>query len=155
MTLVPTSTFYRIIRGFQRICETVWRVDRGRLLLRTPTHVPSETCMCSTCWGKSLSKTCHYISGLCTSNIPRYFLDFASCRCLSFALGYCIRSEVMYDVVKMAMCIKLSYVRLYIHSTHCHDGAFSWSIKFNGDQIYFCTYWMAICFEYTDSTLCI
>ena len=36
-------------------------------------------------------------------------------------------SEVISNniVVRMAMCIRLTYVRLSIHSTHCHDGAFS------------------------------
>ena len=39
-------------------------------------------------------------------------------------------------VVRMAMCIRLTYVRLSIQSTHCHESTFSWSIKFSVDQIF-------------------
>ena len=35
------------------------------------------TCMCSTCWDQSFFRTCRYFSRLCSSNIPRYFLDFS------------------------------------------------------------------------------
>ena len=35
------------------------------------------TCMCFTCWNQSFFRTCRYFSVLCTSNVPRYFLDFA------------------------------------------------------------------------------
>ena len=43
--------------------------------------VPSHfgTCICSTCWDQSFSRTCRYFFGYCTSNIPRYFLDLALC----------------------------------------------------------------------------
>ena len=37
---------------------------------------PFGTCICFTCWDQSFFRTC-YFSGLCSSNIPRYFLDFA------------------------------------------------------------------------------
>ena len=39
---------------------------------------PFGTCICSTCWDQSFFRTCRYFYGLCSSNIPRYFLDFAS-----------------------------------------------------------------------------
>ena len=39
---------------------------------------PFGTCIWSTCWDRSFFRTCGYFSGLCSSNIPRYFLDFAS-----------------------------------------------------------------------------
>ena len=42
------------------------------------------------------------------------------------------------------------------YSTHGHNGAFSRSIKFDGNQrFFFCTNWMAIRPVYTDSTLSI
>ena len=38
---VPNSTFYRILRGFQRTFATGFAyADRGRLLLQTPGPVP-------------------------------------------------------------------------------------------------------------------
>ena len=74
---IPNSTFYWLMRGFHRtfaMGEACWQ---GRLLLRTPGAVPFGTCICSTCWGMSFSRTCRYFSGLCCSNIPRYCLDFS------------------------------------------------------------------------------
>ena len=55
-----------------------WHADRGCLLLRTPGPVPSL-------WDLHmfyllrpiLFWTYRYVTGLCSSNIPRYFLDFA------------------------------------------------------------------------------
>ena len=44
------------------------------------------------------------------------------------------------------MCIRLTYVRLFIHSTNCRDGAFSWSIKFSVDKFFFCTDGIILCF---------
>ena len=35
------------------------------------------TCICFTCWDQSFFRTFRYFSGLCSSNTPRYFLDFA------------------------------------------------------------------------------
>ena len=64
--LLPNSTFYRIIRGLHRTFST----DVACQLLRT--------CICSTCWDQSFPRTYRYFSGLCTSNIPWYFLEFAS-----------------------------------------------------------------------------
>ena len=45
-------------------------------------------------------------------------------------------------------------IRTFIHSfySHCHGGAFSWSIKFSVD-LCFCAYWMAIRSMCTDITL--
>ena len=56
--------------------QQVWHIDRGRSLLRTPGPVPFGTFICCTCWDHSFSWTCGNLSGLCTSNIPWYFLDF-------------------------------------------------------------------------------
>ena len=49
--------------------------------------------------------------------------------------GKSLRTDIQSIVVRMTMCIRLIYVRLSIHSTHCHchDGAFSWSMKFSVD----------------------
>ena len=44
--------------------------------LRTPGPITFGTCICSIYWDKSFSRCCRYFSGLCTSNISRYFLDF-------------------------------------------------------------------------------
>ena len=55
----------------------VWHADRGRLLLRTPGPVPlglAYVLLVET----NPFRTCRYFTGLCSSNIPWYFLDFAS-----------------------------------------------------------------------------
>ena len=59
-----------------------WHADRGPLLLRTSGIDPCWTCICSTCWDQSFSRNCRYLFGLCTSNVPRYFLDFAWRSCV-------------------------------------------------------------------------
>ena len=55
----------------------VWHADRGRLLLRTPGPVPFWTCIMFYLLRPILSRTFRYFFRLYTSNIPRYFLDFA------------------------------------------------------------------------------
>ena len=62
---------------FNIIHSSDWATNSGYSLLLTPGLVPFGTCKCSTCWEQSFSQTCRDFSGLCTSNIPRYFLDFA------------------------------------------------------------------------------
>ena len=52
-----------------------WHADRGRLLLRTPGPVPlglAYVLLVET------DPTSELVVGLCSSNITRYFLDFAS-----------------------------------------------------------------------------
>ena len=74
---VPNSTFYWILSGFHRTFATGVACRQGTL---TPPHTwsrPFGTCICSTCWDQSFFRTCRYFSGLCSSNISRYFLDFA------------------------------------------------------------------------------
>ena len=39
VTLLPTSTFYRIMRCFHRASQRVWYADMGRVRLRTPGPV--------------------------------------------------------------------------------------------------------------------
>ena len=53
--------------------------DRGRLLLRTPGPVPLGLAYVLLVETNPFLRTCRYFSGLCSSNIPRYFLDFALC----------------------------------------------------------------------------
>ena len=78
-TFLPNLSFYRImklsIEHLQRMCYE----DRTRPLLQTRGPVHLWTCICSTCWDQSFSKTC-YFSRLSNSNISKYFLNFATCR---------------------------------------------------------------------------
>ena len=54
----------------------VWHAERGRLLLRTPGPVPLGLAYVLLVETYPF-RTCRYFTGLCSSNIPRYFLDFA------------------------------------------------------------------------------
>ena len=68
---------YRILSGFLRTFATGVACRQGTL---TPPDTWSRlfgTCICSACWDQSFFRTCHCFSGLCSSDIPRYFLDFA------------------------------------------------------------------------------
>ena len=74
---VPNSTFYRILSCFHRTFVTGVACRQGML---TPPDIwsrPFGTFICSTCWDQSFFRTCRYFYGLFSSNIPRYFLDFA------------------------------------------------------------------------------
>ena len=74
---VPNSTIYRILSGFHRIFAMDVACRQGTLTPPDTWSRPFRTCICSTCWDQSFSRTCRYFYGLCSSNIPRYFLDFA------------------------------------------------------------------------------
>ena len=74
---VPNSTFYRSLSGFHRTFATGVACRQGTLTPPDTWSRPFGTCMCSTSWDQSFFRTCRYFSGLCSSNIPRYFLDFA------------------------------------------------------------------------------
>ena len=74
---LPNSTFYRISSAFHR-------TSAAGVACRQGTGAPPDTwsrsfltCICSTCWDQSFFRTCRYFSGICSSNIPGYFLDFA------------------------------------------------------------------------------
>ena len=75
---VPNFIFYRILSGFHRIfatgvaCPQVDAYSSGHLVpyLRD-LHIFSML-------RPILIRTCRYFTGLCSSNIPQYFLDFAS-----------------------------------------------------------------------------
>ena len=64
--------------GFHRAPATDVACWQGTLTPPDTWSSPFGNCICSTCWDQSFSRTCRYFSGLCSSNIPRYFLDFAS-----------------------------------------------------------------------------
>ena len=55
----------------------VWHADRGHLLLRTPGPVPLGLAYVLRVETNPFPNL-RYFTGLCSSNIPRYFLDFAS-----------------------------------------------------------------------------
>ena len=67
--------FCKSLRHLRRVLYA----DRGRLLLQTSGPVPLRPI---------LFRTCRYFTGLCSSNIPRYFLDFALYQFLN--IWYCI-----------------------------------------------------------------
>ena len=77
MTTPYWSDFYRILSGFHRTFETGVACRQWTLIPPDTWSRPFGTCICSTCWGPILFRTCRYFTGLCSSNIPRYFLDFA------------------------------------------------------------------------------
>ena len=70
-------TFYRILSGFHRTFATGVACRQGTLTPPDTSSRPFGTCKCSTCCDQSFFRTCHYFSGLCSSNIPLYFFDFA------------------------------------------------------------------------------
>ena len=74
---VTNSTFYRILKGFHRTFATGVACRQGTLTPPDTRSRPIGTCIYSTWWDQSFFRTCRYLSGLCSSNIPPYFLDFA------------------------------------------------------------------------------
>ena len=74
---VPYTTVYRIVRGFHRTFATGVACRQGTLTPPDTWSRPFWTCIYSTCWDQSFFRNCRYFSGLCSSNIPQYFLDFA------------------------------------------------------------------------------
>ena len=74
---VPNSTLYRILSCFHRSFATGVACRQGTL---TPPDTWSRTLGTFRCFyllRPILFRTCRYFSGLCSSNIPRYHLDFA------------------------------------------------------------------------------
>ena len=63
---------------FHRVSATGMASRQGTLTPPDTWSRPFGTCICSTCWDQSFFRTCCYFSGLCSSNFPVYFLDFAS-----------------------------------------------------------------------------
>ena len=60
LTLLLNSTFYRILWGFHY--RTFARGMACRHVMLTPPDTSSHpfgTCICSTCWGQPLFRTCH------------------------------------------------------------------------------------------------
>ena len=90
---VPNSTSTEFWVVSIEHLRRVWHADRGRLLIRTPGPAPlglPYVLLVETNPFPNLS----LFSGLCSSNIPRYLLDFTfsgSCQVLSkFQLNCCI-----------------------------------------------------------------
>ena len=77
VTLLPYSTLYRILEVSVEHLRRVWHADRGLLLLRTPCSVPFGFAHVLLVDTNPLSGRVVIFSGLCSPNIPRYFLDFA------------------------------------------------------------------------------
>ena len=71
------TEFYRILRGFHRKFATGVACRQETLTPPDTWSRPFGICICFTCWDQSFLRTCRYFSGLCSSNISRYFLDFA------------------------------------------------------------------------------
>ena len=74
---VPNSTFYRILNGFHRTFATGVACRQGTLTPPDTWSRPFWTCICSICWNQNFS-----LFSRCSSNIPRFFLDFASRICI-------------------------------------------------------------------------
>ena len=67
-----------VVWTFHRTFATGVACRQGTLTPPDSWSRPFGTCICSTCWDQSFSRSCRYFYELCSSNIPRYFLDFAS-----------------------------------------------------------------------------
>ena len=63
--------------GFHIASATGVAYQQGTLTPPDTWSRPFGICICSTCWDQSFFRTCRYFYVLCSSNIPRYFLDFA------------------------------------------------------------------------------
>ena len=72
---VPNSTFNRNLSGFHRTFATGVACRQGVL---TPPDTFGTWMNMFYLLRPILFRTCRYFTGLCSSNIPRYFLDFAS-----------------------------------------------------------------------------
>ena len=77
LSIVSNSTFYLILSGSHWTYATGVACRQGTLTPPDTWSRPFVTCICSTCWDQSFFRSCRYFSGLCSSNIHRYFLDFA------------------------------------------------------------------------------
>ena len=70
----PFTAFWEVsIEHLRR----VWHADRGRLLLRTPGPVRLGLANVLLVETNPFFRSCRYFSGLCSSNTPRYFLEYA------------------------------------------------------------------------------
>ena len=74
---LPNSFFYRIMRGYHRTFVTGVACGQGTLTPPDTRSHPIWDLNMFSCWDQFLYRTCRYFSGLCYSNIPQYFLDFA------------------------------------------------------------------------------
>ena len=72
---LPNSTFYRLMWDSHRTFTTGVACWQGTLTPPDTCPVPFGTCICSICWDQSFPELVIF-SGLFTSNIPRYLLDY-------------------------------------------------------------------------------
>ena len=75
-TLYQTRSFTEFWEVSVEHLRRMWHADRGRLLLRTPGPVPLGLAYVLLVETNPFPNL-RYFFGLCSSNIPRYFLDFA------------------------------------------------------------------------------
>ena len=76
LTFLLNLTFHQILVSIEHL-QWVWHAYRGRLLLRTPGPVLLGLAYVLLVETTILFRTYRHFTGLCSSNIPRYFLDFA------------------------------------------------------------------------------
>ena len=106
---VPNWTFYRILGGFHRAFATGMACRQGTLTLPDTWSRPFGTCICSTCWDQSFFRICRYFYGLCSSNIPRYFLDLAlylnGTALVFFVFPQAVKVVFVPDFIWMCVCV--------------------------------------------------
>ena len=77
--LIRLCTELDLLPNFERFhLRRVWHADRGRLLLRTPGPIPLGLAYVLHVETNLFLNLSLFFSRLCSSKIPRYFLDFAS-----------------------------------------------------------------------------
>ena len=81
---VPNSTFYQNLRGFHGTFATDVACRQGTLTPPDTYSRPFGSYICSTCWDQFFYRNCRYFSRLCSSNTPRYFLDFVTLPGITF-----------------------------------------------------------------------
>ena len=109
--LIPNSTLNLI--GFHRTFATGVGCRHGTLTPPDTWSRPCGTCICSTCRDNSFFRICCYFSGLCSSNIPRYFLDSAFLSMAAFQLYWIAYFEYRscwdQSLLNLSFCAFLSY----------------------------------------------
>ena len=133
---VPNSTlvlsrfyFYRILSGFHRTFATGVAFRQGTLTPLDTWSRPFGTCIYSTCWDQSFFRTCRYFSGLCSSDIPWYFLDFALDH-LSVNATKNIRPRLNQSEA-VDVYVQLWLTRVMDCTFHLEDLLLHWRISFN------------------------
>ena len=96
---------YRILIGFHRTFATGVACRQGTL---TPPDTWSRPYLLR----PILFRTCRYFTGLCSSNIPRYFLDFALCCHCAFFI--CVDFVIaLSKISSLSLSLHLFPIRLW------------------------------------------